>query len=101
MLALVAEGVGDQQHQHRAQALAAGADDVFGDLVDQRHLRIQRRRMTALTASMSARIGCMMVCCEAFCTAADKAEPVENGYSRDYTTTRRAHAKDHVRPRGR
>ena len=27
-----------QQQQHRPQALAAGADDVFGDLVDQHHV---------------------------------------------------------------
>jgi hypothetical protein len=27
-----------EQQQHRAQALAAGADDVFGDLVDQHHV---------------------------------------------------------------
>ena len=30
-----------QQQQHRAQALAAGTDDVFGDLVDQHHVRGQ------------------------------------------------------------
>jgi hypothetical protein len=30
-----------KQHQRRAQALAAGADDVFGDLADQHHLGVQ------------------------------------------------------------
>ena len=30
-----------QQYQHRPQAFAAAADDVFGDLVDQHHIRRQ------------------------------------------------------------
>ena len=44
-----------QQQQHRPQALAAGADDVLGDLVDQHHVggqaapdqRIDRRHVVA------------------------------------------------------
>ena len=38
MRAAVSQRAGRQQQQHRAQALAAGADDVFGDLVDQHHI---------------------------------------------------------------
>jgi hypothetical protein len=30
-----------QQHQHRAQALAATGHDVLGDLVDQHHVRTE------------------------------------------------------------
>ncbi len=41
VLAALAQGLGRQHHQHRPQALAAGGDDVFGDLVDQRHVRGQ------------------------------------------------------------
>ncbi len=37
----MAAGAGRQQHQKGAQALAAGIDDVGGDLVDQRHLAVQ------------------------------------------------------------
>ena len=33
-----AERAGEQQHEQRSDALAAGADDVVGDLVDQRDL---------------------------------------------------------------
>jgi hypothetical protein len=32
-----------QQMQHRSQPLAAAADDVFGDLVDQHHVRGEAR----------------------------------------------------------
>ena len=38
-----AQRLGEQQHQRRPHALAAGADDVVRDLVDQRHLRGQAR----------------------------------------------------------
>ncbi len=34
-LALVAAGTGRQHHAQRAQPLAASADDVLGDLIDQ------------------------------------------------------------------
>ena len=33
-----AQRADEQQHQHRPEALAAGADDVVRDLVDQRHV---------------------------------------------------------------
>jgi hypothetical protein len=36
-----AGGPPGQRHQHRAQALAAGRDDVVRDLVDQHHVRGQ------------------------------------------------------------
>lgn len=41
MLALVTQRIGHQQQDHRAQALAAGADDVLANLVDQHHLGAQ------------------------------------------------------------
>ncbi len=34
-------GLAGQHHQHRPQALAAGRNDVLGDLVDQDHVRSQ------------------------------------------------------------
>ena len=37
----VAAGAGREQHQQRAQPLAARMDDVGGHLVDQRHLAVQ------------------------------------------------------------
>ncbi len=37
----MAAGAGRQQHQKGAQALAAGIDNVGGDLVDQRYLAVQ------------------------------------------------------------
>ena len=36
-----ARGVAGQHHQHRAQAFAAGGDDVIGNLVDQHDVRRQ------------------------------------------------------------
>jgi hypothetical protein len=39
----VAEGACRQQHQYRAQALAAAVDDVGGNLVDQDDFRLQAR----------------------------------------------------------
>ena len=39
--AAMAQCAGGEQQQHRPQALAARADDVFGDLVDQHHVRGQ------------------------------------------------------------
>ena len=41
MAAAVAERARGKQHQRRAQALAAGADDVLGDLADQHHVGMQ------------------------------------------------------------
>src|SRR5690606_27047988 len=41
ILALVAQGAGGEQEQHRAQALAAAGDDVLGHLVDQDHVGSQ------------------------------------------------------------
>ena len=41
LLILVAAGAGGQQHQQRPQTLAAGVNDVGGDLVDQRHRAVQ------------------------------------------------------------
>ena len=38
VVAAVAAGMGGQQVQHRPQALAAAADDVLGNLVDQHHI---------------------------------------------------------------
>jgi hypothetical protein len=43
-----------QQMQHRPQALAAGGHDVFGDLVDQQHIRRQAGADQAFMAAMSA-----------------------------------------------
>jgi hypothetical protein len=37
----IIEAAGRQQHQRRAQPLAAAVDDVFGDLADQHHVGIQ------------------------------------------------------------
>ncbi len=37
----LADRAASQHHQHRAQALAAGRDDVVGDLVDQHDIRGQ------------------------------------------------------------
>ena len=53
----VAVGVGREQQQRGPDPLAAGADDVLGDLVDQSDFRCRRWRITRLTASMSAAIG--------------------------------------------
>ncbi len=39
--ATIAQRVRHQQQDHWAQALAPGADDVFANLVDQRHLRAE------------------------------------------------------------
>ena len=47
-------GAGRQQHDQRAQALAAAGNDVLGHLVDQGHGALQARRMTESTAAMSA-----------------------------------------------
>ena len=41
----------EQQQQHRADALAAGADDVVRNLADQRHTGGQPTRITASTSS--------------------------------------------------
>ena len=41
MRALVAQGLGSEQHQHRAQPLAAAVDDVFRHLAHQIHLGMQ------------------------------------------------------------
>ena len=38
---LIAEGTGGQHHQCRAQPFAAAVDDVFADLIDQQHFRMQ------------------------------------------------------------
>ena len=38
---LIIEAAGRQQHQRRAQPLAAAVDDVFGDLADEHHVGIQ------------------------------------------------------------
>jgi hypothetical protein len=65
---LVGISVGYQQHQHRADAFAARADDVFGNLIDELTSECRRWRITALTASMSAAMVWMMV----FWVAADK-----------------------------
>jgi hypothetical protein len=46
---LEAQGLGEQQHQPRPDALAPGADDVARDLVDQRHAEDSRSRITAST----------------------------------------------------
>ena len=40
-LALIAPGIGHQQHQHRANPLATGIDDIFGNLVNQRHIGVK------------------------------------------------------------
>ena len=40
---LVARSVCREQVQHRPQSLAATADDVLGDLVDQNHIRSKTR----------------------------------------------------------
>ena len=50
---------GEQQHEHRPDPLAAGADDVVGDLVDQRHIEGQpapdrRRRPPSISSAISA-----------------------------------------------
>jgi hypothetical protein len=55
--ALEAQRLRKQQHQARPDALAAGADDVGRDLVDQRHRDARRSRITASTCRMSASIG--------------------------------------------
>jgi predicted homoserine dehydrogenase-like protein len=59
--ALVAVSVGHQQYQHGTDAFAAGADDVFGNLIDEADLGMQLWRITVLTASMSAAIVWAMV----------------------------------------
>ena len=41
MIAFVAAGFGRQQDQHRAYALSAGTDDVFGNLAHQWHFGVQ------------------------------------------------------------
>ena len=39
--AAVAIGIGHQQNQYRTYAFATGADDVLGDLIDQRDFRVK------------------------------------------------------------
>ena len=41
MLACVAKSLRRQQHQRRTQPFAAAVDDVFTDLIDQRHFGMQ------------------------------------------------------------
>ena len=45
---------GEKKHEHRPDALAASADDVVRDLVDQRDLRRQPRWITASTCRISS-----------------------------------------------
>ena len=52
--AAMSERARRKQQQHRPQALAAGADDVFGDLVDQHHVGGEATRISASTAAMSS-----------------------------------------------
>jgi len=41
VVGLVAQGLAAEQHQQRAQALAAGGDDVVADLFHQGDVRLQ------------------------------------------------------------
>jgi len=41
LVALIAAGPGSEYRHQRAQALATGADDIFADLADHRHIGVQ------------------------------------------------------------
>ena len=41
MMALIAQGPGTEQQQERTQAFPSAVDEVFGNLSDQRDIRVQ------------------------------------------------------------
>ena len=72
--AAVAERAGRQQHERRAQALAAARHDVFGHLADQHHVGVEARADHASTCSMSAATGAKMALAVVVAGKADMAD---------------------------